>query len=495
MGRTLIVTGWGLDYACAAAIALQAYPGSEVTGMSKRRLPEFLSAIAENKNESYAQILILGVSVCAEPDRIISAFRKLKKRKTRVIWISMYPLPDWFPAEAKELIEIEDGKGQNSLAELTADVLGVPRKETRTKGIMRLVSNTSTGLCDADLAWIQLFNAAMSRYRRFQEQTPYFDVIYSFAKGMGLSEKQQSMLEEFKKYGHRELKGVSPAVEYLWEISKRLGADGRCRVLITGETGTGKETVANLIHGHSPRASEEFFAFNCADLTPNLVESRLFGHEKGAFTGADKEKRGAFEIADGGTLFLDEVAELPLDVQAGLLRVLQEGRFQRLGGEREIDVDVRVIAATNRNLPEAVKKGDFREDLFYRLNVINIHIPPLRDRPEDIEVIANDIMMRRRHKKLTAKQSEDLLTYHWPGNVRELENILERAMVLGKDDFSKIIAEHRKMLSVTDIPVSDQLDAAVKLHIRRILEKNDGNKTRAAKSLGISLNTLKKYLN
>ncbi|MFA6294153.1 MAG: sigma-54 dependent transcriptional regulator, partial [Victivallales bacterium] len=264
--------------------------------------------------------------------------------------------------------------------------------------------------------------------------------------------------------------------------------------LITGETGTGKETVANLIHGHSPRSAEPFIAFNCADLTPQLLESRLFGHEKGAFTGADKQKKGAFEIANGGTLFLDEVAELPLDAQAGLLRVLQEGRFFRLGGEKEVEVDVRVIAATNRNLPNAVKTGDFREDLFYRLNVINIHIPPLRERPEDIEVIANDIIARHGLKKLSAKQVEDLKAYQWPGNVRELENILERAVVLGIDDFGKIIAEQRKMLSSTELPQSDLLEDAVKLHARRIRDKNDGNNTRTAKSLGISLNTLKKYL-
>ena len=303
------------------------------------------------------------------------------------------------------------------------------------------------------------------------------------------------MLEEFKKYGHRELKGKSAAIEYLWGISKRAGAEGKCRVLITGETGTGKETVANLIHGHSPRKVEPFIAFNCADLTPHLLESRLFGHEKGAFTGADKRKQGAFEIANGGTLFLDEVAELPLDAQAGLLRVLQEGRFFRLGGETEIEVDVRVIAATNRNLPNAVKAGDFREDLFYRLNVINIHIPPLRERPEDIEVIAGDIMARHGVKKLSAKQVEDLKAYQWPGNVRELENILESGIVLGIDDFGKIIAEHRKMFSAPDLPQSDLLDDAVRLHVRRILDKNDGNKSRTAKSLGISLNTLKKYLN
>ncbi|MEI6423112.1 MAG: sigma-54 dependent transcriptional regulator [Lentisphaerota bacterium] len=492
--KTLIITGWGLDYACAAAMALQSYPGSDVIGMSKRRLPEFLSEVSGDKTGTYDQILILGVSLCAEPDRIVSTLRKLKKQKVRIIWISMYPLPDWFPAEVSELIEIKPGKGQNNLAELTADTLAVSPKEIRARSILRIMKTQYSKPLDADLAWIQLFDAASSRYRRFQELSPYTEAIFSLAKGTSLSEKQQGMLEEFKKYGHRELKGKSAAIEYLWGISKKVGAEGRCRVLITGETGTGKETVANLIHGHSPRKVEPFIAFNCADLTPHLLESRLFGHEKGAFTGADKLKHGAFEIANGGTLFLDEVAELPSDAQAGLLRVLQEGRFFRLGGEREIEVDVRVIAATNRNLPNAVKAGDFREDLFYRLNVININIPPLRERPEDIEVIAGDIMARHGVKKLSAKQIEDLKAYQWPGNVREVENILERAVVLGIDDFGKIIAEHRKMLSSTELPQSDLLDDAVKLHVRRIREKNEGNNTRTAKSLGISLNTLKKYL-
>ncbi|MFA6294154.1 MAG: hypothetical protein WC637_20355, partial [Victivallales bacterium] len=218
--KTLIITGWGLDYACAAAMAIQAYPESDVTGMSKRRLPEFLSEVSSDKTGTCNQILILGVSLCSEPDRIVSVLRKLKKQKIRITWISMYPLPDWFPTEVNELIEIKPGTGQDYLAELTADTLAVSLKETRAKGILRLMRTQYSKPIDADMAWIRLFDAASSRYRRFQELSPYTEAIFSLAKGTGLSEKQQGMLEEFKKYGHRELKGRSPAIESLWEISK-----------------------------------------------------------------------------------------------------------------------------------------------------------------------------------------------------------------------------------------------------------------------------------
>ena len=199
-------------------------------------------------------------------------------------------------------------------------------------------------------------------------------------------------------------------------------------------------------------------------------------------------------MADGGTLFLDEVAELPSEAQAGLLRVIQEGRFFRLGGEDEIEVDVRIITATNRTLPEMTAAGTFREDLFYRLNVVNIHIPPLRDRPEDIPVIANNFMINHNHKKLSGTQISTLQSYQWPGNVRELENILERFIVLEESDFSILLNEHRKMLVSTSVVKSDKLEDVIRRHAQNMLDKHEGNKTRTAKAMEVSLNTLKKYL-
>jgi formate hydrogenlyase transcriptional activator len=215
-------------------------------------------------------------------------------------------------------------------------------------------------------------------------------------------------------------------------------------VFITGETGTGKELIAQAIHDWSPRRSKPMVQVNCASFPAGLVESELFGHERGAFTGADRAREGRFELAHGGTLFLDEIGEMPLETQAKLLRVLQDGLVDRLGGRQPIRVDVRVIAATNRNLPAAVKDGTFRADLFYRLNVFPIGLPPLRNRPEDIPILARHFLKQycvklgRSCKDIDQESLERLIRYTWPGNVRELENVIERAMILSRESILRI---------------------------------------------------------
>jgi formate hydrogenlyase transcriptional activator len=215
-------------------------------------------------------------------------------------------------------------------------------------------------------------------------------------------------------------------------------------VFITGETGTGKELIAQAIHDWSPRRSKPMVRVNCASLPAGLVESELFGHERGAFTGADRTREGRFELAHGGTLFLDEIGEMPLETQAKLLRAIQDGVVDRLGGKQPVRVDVRVIAATNRNLPAAVKDGTFRADLFYRLNVFPIGLPPLRNRPEDIPVLArhflkqNGVKLGRACKDIDQESLERLIRYSWPGNVRELENVIERAMILSREPMLRI---------------------------------------------------------
>jgi transcriptional regulator with GAF, ATPase, and Fis domain len=212
-------------------------------------------------------------------------------------------------------------------------------------------------------------------------------------------------------------------------------------VLIRGETGTGKELIAGAIHHNSHRSSRNFVKVNCAALQENLLESELFGHEKGAFTGADKQRVGRFEQADGGTLFLDEVGDMSANTQAKILRVLQEHEFERLGGTRTLRVDVRVIAATNRNLPQMVSNGQFREDLYYRLNVVSIDMPPLRDRKDDIQQLAMFFLKRfsgelkKRLDGLSPDAVKLLMRYNWPGNIRELENSIERAVLLTEGPF------------------------------------------------------------
>src|SRR6516162_4414980 len=238
-------------------------------------------------------------------------------------------------------------------------------------------------------------------------------------------------------YDFDRIVGSSPALQRVLDIVKKV-AKSNTTVLIRGETGTGKELIAGAIHHNSLRTSRNFVKVNCAALQENLLESELFGHEKGAFTSADKQRIGRFEQADGGTLFLDEVGDMSPSTQAKILRVLQEHEFERLGGTRTLRVDVRIIAATNRNLSSMVQEGKFREDLFYRLNVVSVDMPPLRDRKEDIPALA-EFFVRRfsgELKKKTEGMENDaqklLMRYNWPGNIRELENTIERAMLLAE---------------------------------------------------------------
>lgn len=283
-------------------------------------------------------------------------------------------------------------------------------------------------------------------------------------------------------------------------------APSEATVLITGESGTGKELVAKILHGNSNRAKGPFIAINCAALTETLLESELFGHEKGAFTGADKPREGRFLTANKGSIFLDEIGEMSLPMQAKLLRVIQEREIQRVGGDRAVKVDVRILAATNRDLQKEVEAGNFRQDLFYRLNVVTLNIPPLREREEDIPILATHFLkyFSERNAKLvkgfTPGAMDKLLKHNWPGNVRELENSIERAVVLligeyvserelppalaGRDD-----AETRR-ISLSGMTLDELENAAV----REVLEDTGGNKSEAARRLGITRKTLQSKL-
>ena len=239
------------------------------------------------------------------------------------------------------------------------------------------------------------------------------------------------------RYDFDRIVGSSPALQRVLDIVKKV-AKSNTTVLIRGETGTGKELIAGAIHHNSLRTARNFVKVNCAALQENLLESELFGHEKGAFTGADKQRIGRFEQSDGGTLFLDEIGDMSASTQAKILRVLQEHEFERLGGTRTLRVDVRLIAATNRDLPAMVQAGHFREDLYYRLNVVSIEMPPLRERKDDIVPLANTFIrkfsgeLKKKIEGLEADAQKLLMRYNWPGNIRELENTIERAMLLAE---------------------------------------------------------------
>jgi Nif-specific regulatory protein len=273
-------------------------------------------------------------------------------------------------------------------------------------------------------------------------------------------------------------------------------------VLVQGESGTGKELVAHAIHRNSPRAEQPFVAINCAAIAETLLESELFGHEKGAFTGAVAQKKGKVEVAEGGTLFLDEISELAPGLQAKLLRVLQEREFERLGGTRSIKLDIRVVAATNKSLPDAVKAGAFRNDLFYRLNVVVITMPPLRERREDISLLANHSVAKAsrkcgmRLKALSPEALACLMHYDWPGNVRELENALERALVLGStdtilaDDLPDEVLEADSTAPVPGAKYYAAIKDAKKHLVLQALQEANGSYIEAAKALGMHPNSL-----
>ncbi|GAB4245479.1 MAG: sigma-54 dependent transcriptional regulator [Candidatus Methylacidiphilales bacterium] len=294
--------------------------------------------------------------------------------------------------------------------------------------------------------------------------------------------------------------GESPAMQRIRDMVVKLGR-AEATVLIQGESGTGKEVVAHALCQASDRADKPFVRVNCAAIPSNLLESEFFGHEKGAFTGAVQRRQGRFEIADGGTLLLDEISEIPPELQVKLLRVLQEREFERVGGNKTISVDVRVMATTNRDLGIEVKQGRFREDLFYRLNVVPIHLPPLRERDADALLLARHFLKTfcRKHgkhiKDLSPAARDRILTYPWPGNVRELQNVLERAVILAPDhqplgEDQLALPEPRTSTQASILEPVTLAEAERKL-ILQALNRFRGNRTRAARVLGISLRTIR----
>ena len=281
-------------------------------------------------------------------------------------------------------------------------------------------------------------------------------------------------------------------------------APTRATVLLAGESGVGKDMIARAIHQHSPRAGRPFVKINCTALPENLMESELFGYEKGAFTGANATKPGKFEQADTGTVFLDEIGDVPASVQVKLLRILQEREFERLGSNKTRHIDVRVLAATNVDLREALEQGTFREDLYYRLNVLPIDIPPLRERKEDIPFLADHFVKKfagdvgGRIESISEAAVQKLMQYHWPGNVRELENVIERSMVLSPgpvlqpEDIRLDNAPARSRPAAdTFLPEGLSLDEFEQSIIREALKRANGNKSQAARMLGLTRNALR----
>ncbi len=317
------------------------------------------------------------------------------------------------------------------------------------------------------------------------------------------------------KFPATELFGNSSVMQEIKNMIKIVSETPRTSVLIQGESGTGKELVANTIHQWSSRSEKPFVPINCSAIPESLLESEMFGHEKGAFTDAKALKKGIFELADAGTIFLDEISSMRIALQPKLLRVLETQTFRRIGGTADIQIDVRVVAASNRDLQEMVREGSFREDLYYRLKVMVIALPPLRERKEDIIPLASLFIERNNHEfnknlvGLSPEAEELLRLYQWPGNVRELKNVIERAVILCQDNVLK--PEHLPMelrnekghssviagssvSSATPVNASMSLEQMEKIHIQNVLAQNKGNKSRTARALNISRSTLREKM-
>ena len=323
--------------------------------------------------------------------------------------------------------------------------------------------------------------------------------------GRELEIRHSSLQQELDaKTSFESIIGKSAEMQRIFQMVRK-AADSKASVLITGESGTGKELIANALHNLSPRKDKPFIKVHCAALSESLLESELFGHEKGAFTGAAARKRGRFELANGGTIFLDEIGEINQNVQIKILRVLQDKRFERVGGEETLEVDVRVIAATNRNLEEEILQGRFREDLFYRLNVVHIQVPPLRERKDDIPLMLNaflDEFNRENNKSITGFDSRSrsaLYKYGWPGNIRQLRNCVESAVVMcsgsqiSLEDLPPTIRGAAEA-SVIQVPMGITLAEAEKIIIQQNLAANQGNKSKTADVLDIGRKTLHRKL-
>ena len=328
-------------------------------------------------------------------------------------------------------------------------------------------------------------------------------VLTNVARTRELKEQIGNLRGELRKLGRfGPLIGASPPMQRVYDLIAKV-AQTDATVMLTGETGTGKELVAETVHSLSRRHKEPFLPINCGAVSPNLIESELFGHERGSFTGADRLHRGYYERAHRGTLFLDEITEMPAELQVKLLRVLETGKVTRIGGSEALTADVRVIAATNRKPEEAVAKGKLREDLLYRLNVFPILLPPLRDRREDVDLLAEHFLalLNKEHdtsKEFTRPALNRLRSHNWPGNVRELKNLVHRAFILAEDHIGLDclpLGVQESAGSSLNLKVGTSLGEAERRLILATLEEAEGDKKKAAEVLGISLKTLYNRLN
>ena len=507
---TLLLTGWGLPvYPPAAALALRCAfdMRADVLGVSRRYVAKTLL----EEGVKYDNVWIIGVGLDVDPDKNAAALLQLKDAGIRVRWISGMELK---PELAREYQPVD---GWVFCGKPIVDERGLLKAVQKAFG--KKIGDEDVEYYEAYAApnpkestdygkYRKLFDAADWMHKTYRELWHYTNAIKSLAERVPPSSFRQDQIKVrdfYEKWGKRRMLGVS---EHMREVEKFVERAAKhdaaeARVLITGPSGTGKETVAQQIHMKSSRKHGPFLSFNCACATKDLFETKLFGHVKGAFTGAVADADGLFATAEGGTLFLDEIGEMDKELQGYLLRVLQDGEYQKVGSPVVHRVkDVRLITATNRALVKAVNDGDFREDLYHRLNVLQVRMKSLREHPEDIAVIADGLWFRDTKKHLSEKQLKALAEYDYPGNARELENMLVRARSLEIDDFAQLVEEQRKLNAgldhaVPDDPDTENLDSVIRAHVRKVYKRYKGKITQkriAVEHLGVSENTMKKYL-
>ncbi len=419
--------------------------------------------------------------------------------------------------EGQEVIKAPDGAaGLATLAETAVDVVLLDIKMPGRDGLdilgeikerwPRIVVIMISGHGSIDTA---LEAARKGAFHFIEKPLDRERLLITFQAGLehaGLAREKRDLEDHIDR--RSEILGESQAVEAILQTIDRV-AQTEARVLITGENGTGKEHVARRIHWKSRRRGAPFVDINCAAIPPELIESELFGHEKGAFTGATKAKKGTFELASGGTLFLDEIGDMALDAQAKMLRVLEENRIQRVGGTETIEIDVRIVAATNKDLVGESKEGRFREDLYYRLNVVPIHNPPLRERLDDVSILARHFLIeacetnRLPMKKLTDEGIQALRGHGWPGNIRELRNFMERMAILVVEDTigaREIRGFLHRPAGASEDPFTDCAtfeefkETSEKMFLERKLQELDWNIKRTAETLGMQRSNLYKKL-
>lgn len=415
-------------------------------------------------------------------------------------------LRQWFESEGYEAAAVASGREallavqerQYDLALLDIKMPGMDGMELQRK--LRDADSELTVIIMTGYASVETAVEALKRgaYDYVTKPIDPDELVHLVANALG-HKRYRRELEQLREnieeiYPEVRLIGNSPAMRRVMQLIEMV-APTDTTVLISGESGTGKEVVARAIHAASPRRHMPMVVIHCGALTETLLESELFGHERGAFTGAHYRKKGKFEVADGGTAFLDEISDISLKTQTDLLRVLQEKEIQRVGGTQSINVDFRCVAATNKSLEDLVKAGTFRPDLYYRLKVFAIDLPPLRDRREDIPILADHFLtklaksMNRPAPKLSPEAVDLLLGHDWPGNVRELENAIERAMVIGRDPEIPASA-FPFQLQPSVQAAGHTLEQVERAHIERVLRETDNNLSRAARILAIDRTTL-----